>query len=167
MCFAIAVISSEFRISFELRATSFELLAVSSISCHPEQCAKRAATLRPRQSSVQCTERKRGVKLFLRSCQFLLGRGVGSAQDAEDFIFFHDDELFAVDLDLGAGVLAEQDAVAFFNGKWEGLAFVVGTAFAGGDDFALLRLVFGRVGNDDAAAGGGSFFHTTHQNAVM
>jgi hypothetical protein len=45
--------------------------------------------------------------------EFLLGRCGGAGQDAEDFFFFHDDEVFAVDLDLGAGVLAEQDAVAF------------------------------------------------------
>jgi hypothetical protein len=31
-------------------------------------------------------------------------------EDAEDFFFAHDQELFAVELDLGAGVLAEQDA---------------------------------------------------------
>ena len=30
----------------------------------------------------------------------------------EDVVLAHDDVLFAVDLDLGAGVLAEQDAVA-------------------------------------------------------
>jgi hypothetical protein len=32
--------------------------------------------------------------------------------DAEDFFFAHDEELFAVELDLGAGVLAEEDGVA-------------------------------------------------------
>src|SRR5215467_20391 len=105
--------------------------------------------------------------LFLAASEFFLGRNAGSAEDAEDFIFFHDDELFAVNLDFGAGILAEQDAVAFFDGQGEGLAFVVGAAFSGGDDFALLRLVFGRVGNDDTAAGGVSFLHTTHQNAIM
>jgi hypothetical protein len=54
-----------------------------------------------------------------------------------------------------------------FNGQREGLAFVVGAAFAGGDDFALLRLVFGAVGDDDAAASGGCFFDATDQNAVV
>src|SRR5882762_7121503 len=32
--------------------------------------------------------------------------------DAEDFILAHDDVVHAVDLDLGPGVLAEQDAIA-------------------------------------------------------
>src|ERR1700732_4889818 len=105
--------------------------------------------------------------LLLAAGEFFLRTGGGAGEDAEDFIFLHDDELFAVDLDLGAGVLAEQDAVALMDGQGEGLAFVVGAAFAGGNDFSLLRLVFGRVGNDDAAAGGGSFLHTTYQNAVM
>src|ERR1700692_2529931 len=69
--------------------------------------------------------------------------GVRSAsKDAENFFFFHDDEVFAIDLDFGAGIFAEQDAVAFFNGERESLAFVVGAAFAGGDDFALLWFIF-------------------------
>src|SRR5689334_21004016 len=33
----------------------------------------------------------------------------GTSENAEDFLFFHDQELFAVNLDLRAGILAEQD----------------------------------------------------------
>ena len=66
----------------------------------------------------------------------------------------HDEEIFAINLDFGAGVLAEQDAVAFFHSEREHLAFIVGLALADGDDFAFLRFVFGGVGDDDAAAGG-------------
>src|SRR3954451_10306639 len=75
--------------------------------------------------------------LPLRAGEFLLGRGSGAGQDSQDFVFLHDDELFAINLDLRAGVLAEQDAVAFFDGQREGLAFVVSAALAGRDDFAL------------------------------
>jgi hypothetical protein len=51
--------------------------------------------------------------LSLSAGEFFLaavGRRGGSGQDAEDFVFFHDDEVFAINLDLGAGILAEQDA---------------------------------------------------------
>src|SRR5579872_3039429 len=98
-------------------------------------------TLRLPKSPAQFTSDR--AALALRSGQFLLGWGAGAGQDAEDFFFFHDDEVFAIDLDFGAGILAEQDAVAFFNRQREGLALVVGAAFTGGDDFALLGLVLG------------------------
>src|SRR5580700_8330279 len=104
--------------------------------------------------------------LLLRAGEFFLGRGGGSGEDAEDFFFLHDDELFAINLDLGAGVLAKQDAVALVDGQRESLALIVGPAFAGGDDFAFLGLVLGRVGDDDAATGGRGFLHATDQNAV-
>jgi hypothetical protein len=39
-------------------------------------------------------------------------RAVGSADDAQDVAFFHDEQVLAVDLDLGAGPLSEEDAVA-------------------------------------------------------
>src|SRR6185312_4831597 len=35
----------------------------------------------------------------------------------------HDDEIFAVELDFGAGIFAEQDAVAFFHIERTDLAF--------------------------------------------
>src|ERR1700731_2208360 len=91
----------------------------------------------------------------------------GSGKDAEDFVFFHDDEVFAINLDLGAGILAEQDAVVLMNCPRESLALIVGAALAGGDDDALLRLIFCAVGDDDSASGGGSFLHATYQDAVM
>src|SRR5215472_12665726 len=90
-----------------------------------------------------------------------------AAQDAEHFILFHDQVLFAVELDFAAGVLAEENVVAFLNVKREGLALFVLAALAHGDDFALLRFVLGGIGNDDAAASGVSFFQTTHQDAVV
>jgi hypothetical protein len=38
--------------------------------------------------------------------------GRNSADDAENVAFLHDQQVFAVDLDFGAGPFAEQDAVA-------------------------------------------------------
>src|SRR5216683_5806785 len=78
-----------------------------------------------------------------RAGEFLLGRAGSASQNAEDFVFLHDDEVFAINLDFSAGVLSKQDAVALFHGQREGFAFVVGPTLAGGDDFALLGLVLG------------------------
>src|SRR5271157_1323343 len=103
------------------------------------------------------------------SRNLLLGKGRlgGAFQDAEDFFFTHDQEVFAVDLDFGAGILAEQHAIARLHVEGEGFTLVVGLASAGGDNFAFLRLVLGTVGDDDATPGGFSLFHTTNYNSVM
>ena len=71
--------------------------------------------------------------------------------DAHDVGLLHDQELLAVDLDLGAGPLAEQDAVAGLDVERDELAGLVAGARADGDDLAFLRLLLGGVGNDDAA----------------
>jgi len=54
-----------------------------------------------------------------------------AGEDAEDFVFFHDDEVFAVNFDLGSGILAEQDAIVLVKLREGGFAFIVGAAFAG------------------------------------
>src|ERR1700733_11862148 len=88
-------------------------------------------------------------------------------EDAEDFFLAHDEEVFAVELDLGAGVLAEEDRVASLDVEREYLAFVVGLALADGNYFALLGLFLGRIGDDDAAANAFAFFNPANKNAVV
>src|SRR6516225_3067307 len=107
---------------------------------------------------------RRGVLLLSRAGGFLLG---GAGNDAENFFFAHDDEVFAIELDLGASVLAEQYAIAFFHSEREDLAVFVDFAFASGDDFAFLRFVFGGVRDDDATTGGLGLFDAADQDAVM
>src|SRR5258708_24906982 len=58
-------------------------------------------------------------QLAPRSGELFLG---GAGQDSEDFFFAHDDEIFTIEFDFGAGILAEQDAVAFFYRQREYLA---------------------------------------------
>jgi len=58
----------------------------------------------------------RDVGLLPGAGEFLLGRAGGAGEHAQYFVFLHDDELFAINLDFGAGIFAEQDAVAFFYG---------------------------------------------------
>src|SRR5215218_2577956 len=67
-------------------------------------------------------------------------RPVRSADDPEDVAFLHDDQVFAVDLDLGARPFAEQDAVAGLDVERGHLAFVRASARTDRDDFAYLRL---------------------------
>ena len=72
---------------------------------------------------------------------------------AHDVALLHDQELLAVDLDLGARPLAEQHAVADLEVDRDELAGLVAAAGADGDDLALRGLLLGGVGNDDAAGG--------------
>src|SRR5262249_5933563 len=58
-----------------------------------------------------------------------------------------------VDLDLGAGPLAEQHAVAGLHVQRDQLAGLVAAAGADRHDFALRGLFLGGVGDDDAAGG--------------
>src|SRR6202521_6244079 len=106
-------------------------------------------------------------QLSSRSGVFLLRRSGGAAQHAEYFFLAHDDEVLTIDFDLGSGILAEQNAVAFFYIERANLAFFADLAFAGGDDFSLLRFVFRGVGDNDPAPGGVGFFDPTDQDAVI
>src|SRR3954463_2702378 len=82
----------------------------------------------------------------------LLGRGdVG--EDAHDVAFLHDQQFLAIELDLGAGPLAEQDAVADLEVDRDQLASFVTATGTDGGDFALRGLFLGTVRNDDAASG--------------
>src|SRR5262249_52735144 len=71
--------------------------------------------------------------------------------DAHDVALLHDQEIFAIDLDLGARPLAEQHAVADPDVDRDQLAGLVAAARADGEHFALRGLLLGVVGNDDAA----------------
>src|SRR5262249_21984261 len=74
-------------------------------------------------------------------------------EHAHDVGLLHDEELLAVDLDLGARPFAEQHAVARLEVDRDQLAVIVAAARADGDDFALRGFFLGGIGNDDAAGG--------------
>ena len=95
---------------------------------------------------------------------FFLGR---TRNDAQHFFFFHDEEVFAIKFDFSAGVLAEQNGVAFLHREWEQFAFLVGLALPHRDDRALLRFVFCGIGDDEASPRSSHFFFAAHQDAVM
>src|SRR5271170_3548970 len=74
-----------------------------------------------------------------------------SGDDAHDVGFLHDDQLFTIELDLGARPFAEQHPVAGLDVERVDLAVLAPRARTSGDDLALHRLFFRRVGDDDAA----------------
>src|ERR1051325_6090868 len=76
-----------------------------------------------------------------------------SLHDGENFVLAQNGVFDIVDLDVGAGVLADEDRVASLDVELHTLARVVELPFADGDDLSLLRLFLGGIGNNDAAAG--------------
>ena len=78
-------------------------------------------------------------------------RGFGFVDDGQDFVLAHDEVLLTFELDFLARVLAEEDEIAGLDVERLAVAIVLGLAVAGGDDFALLRLFLGGVGDDDPA----------------
>src|SRR5258708_57463 len=82
----------------------------------------------------------------------LLGRGkVG--ENAHDVALLHDQEFFAIELDLGARPLAEQHPVADLEVDRDQFAGFVAAAWADRRDFPLRGLFLGAVRNVDAASG--------------
>ena len=73
----------------------------------------------------------------------------------------------AIDLDLGAGPLAEQDPVSLLQVQRDDLAVLAACAGPHGDDLALLRLLGGGIGNDDAAGGLGFAVDAAQGHAVV
>src|SRR4051812_7778777 len=103
--------------------------------------------------------------ISIRSVEFFAFRRSGD--HAHDVGFLHDQELLAVELDLGAGPLAEQHAVAGLDVEADELAGLVAAARADGDDLALLGLLLGGVRNDDSALGLFLALETTDDDAVV
>src|SRR5215475_11259095 len=77
--------------------------------------------------------------------------GLGLLKDPHDVAFLHDEVLDAIELDLGARPLAEQDTVADLHIQRHQLARFVTAARPYGDDFALRGLFSSAVRDDDAA----------------
>src|SRR6185437_10287042 len=97
----------------------------------------------------------------------LLGGRGGTLEDSHDVALLHDQVLDTIELDLGAGPLAEQDAVAGLHVERHELAILIPGAWTNGDDLAFHRLFLGRVRNDDAALGLAFFLDSLDHDAVV
>src|SRR5690349_6346873 len=74
-----------------------------------------------------------------------------AVDNAQNFLFAHDQVFLAMELDLLAGVLAEEHRVAFLDVERRDLAVLLDLALADSDDLALLWLFLGGVRDDDPA----------------
>src|SRR5438034_8517234 len=132
-----------------------------------------AMMLTPRNSAARASSLSKSclaMSGFPPGCAQMIERGRAArsgAEDAEDVLLLHDEVLLAVELDLAAGVLAEEDSVAFLHREREILAVVVDFAGAHGDDLALLRLLLGGVGEDEAAVLCVLLLEALDEHAVM
>src|SRR2546422_8973405 len=96
------------------------------------------------------------------------GGAAGSGiEDAEDVFLLHDEVLLAAQRDLAAGVLAEEDPIALFHREGELLAVLGHSAGPDRDHFALLRLLFRGVGDEDAAVLTVLLLETPDEHAVV
>src|SRR6516225_11057565 len=128
-----------------------------------------STTLRPFGPSVTLTALARmSMPRSIRSRASPLNRtslaGMGSSSlgrlafgaaldDSEDVRLLHDHELLALDLNLAAGPLAEQDPVAGLDVQGMELAVLAPGASSDRKHLALHGLLLGSIGNDDATGG--------------
>src|SRR5690606_7266325 len=87
--------------------------------------------------------------------------------DPENVALLHDQQLLAVDLDLGAGPFAKQDAIAGLHIKRDEFTLLVARAGTGGNNLALLRLFLCSVWNDDTPCGLLLGIEAAHDDTVM
>src|SRR5713226_9511357 len=90
-----------------------------------------------------------------------------SLQNSEHLVFAHQQVLIAVQLDLVARVFAEQNALAHLHVERHHFAVFEQFAFSNREHLSLLRLLFRRIGNDDAPADRLFVFHSFHHDAVI
>src|SRR5215468_5637618 len=88
-------------------------------------------------------------------------------KNAEHVLLAEDQVLLVVQGDLGARVLAEENAIPGLDVERDLLAVVSDLAVPHGDHLALLRLLLGAVRNDDAALLHLLLFLTLDENAVV
>src|SRR5712692_1526080 len=88
-------------------------------------------------------------------------------QHGQDFVFAEDQDLLAVDLDVGPRVLPEQDLVAHLDVQGDLGPVLQELAVPDGQDLALLGLFLRRVRDDDAPLGGHLFLDAANEQAVV
>src|SRR5712692_2119806 len=104
---------------------------------------------------------------FGREILLLARRRFGdSAEFCQNFLLAEDQVLLIIDLDLTAGVFAEQDPVTHLHVERD-TAFLFHLSGSDGHYFALLRFFFSRIGDDDPTLRGFLFFQPPHKHAVM
>src|SRR5437867_1965760 len=91
---------------------------------------------------------------------------LGLGENPENVVLAQNHVFGALDLDVGPAVLADQHAIALLHLDGDALAVLGHAAGAHRHHLALLRLLLGGVGNDDAAALRLQFLDAANQDAV-
>src|SRR3984893_1042414 len=119
----------------------------------PSSLQPRPANEQARHSLLSADARLRGRgRLATAGLRGFLSGG-GLVEHAHDVALLHDQELDAVELDLGARPLAEQHAVADLEVDRDQFAGFVAATRADRGDLTLRGLFLGGVRNDNAALG--------------
>src|SRR4029453_8196453 len=90
-----------------------------------------------------------------------------AGDDGHQVFLAHHEELLAVELDLGAGILSEEHLVADLDVEGTGLAVLENLAPAHGQYFAPDGLLGGRIGDDDPARRGSLLLGALHDDAIV
>src|SRR5690242_2989659 len=90
-----------------------------------------------------------------------------AAKLGQDLVFTKNQVVLFFDLNLGPTVLAEQHPVAGLDIEGNAIALFVGLACADSNHFALLRLFFRRVGDNDSSLDCFFFLNALDQDAIM
>src|SRR5882762_4373736 len=85
---------------------------------------------------------------------------------AKNFVLAHDQVLFSVYFDVTARILAEQNVVTDLNVDGHQFSILETLAMPDGDDFGLLWLFLGRIGNYDTAASSFLLLDPLNHNAI-
>src|SRR5882672_7384873 len=93
--------------------------------------------------------------------------GENLGQYSQDFVLAQDQHVFAVDADVRARVLSEQDLVADLHVEGDLRPVLQDLAVAGGEDFTFLGLFLGRVGDDDPALRGLLLLDATNDETIV
>src|SRR5438309_1029936 len=107
-------------------------------------------------------------RISFAMCLFLLSSFAGLLlDDAEDVFLAHHQMLFAFDLDLGSGVLREQNAVTHLHIQRAYLSVLQHLSVADGEHLTLDRLLLRRVGDDDADLRLDFLLHSLDDDAIL
>src|SRR6185503_896150 len=87
--------------------------------------------------------------------------------DSQNLVLAHDQELFVVEFDFGAAVLAEQHSISRFDVESLTGSVVAIFALANGHYFALLGLFLRGIGNNNSAANLFTFVDSPHNHTVV
>src|SRR6202142_2981066 len=86
--------------------------------------------------------------------------------NGENFVLAENGVLVVIELDLGSGVLPDQNLVAFLAVELDPLPIIRILSFADGDHFCFLGLFLGGIRNDDSPPYLLFDFDTFHENSI-